>query len=203
MSEQVITETPTTRSKVKALLVAGLVLGTGAAITLASWSSSVNTSGTFGSGYLGLIGSADGQSWSTAGSTTPGTLTFSNDVSTMSPNDVVSSPYAIALASGSTNGATVTVQTPTATGQNTPNLTYQLLQMPTFGCSGTPTATLVASGTAVNSASGAQTFTLAKGATSAQGAAAFLCFKVTAGSALLPSQTENITWSFTAQSTSN
>lgn len=203
MSEQDIAGPDMTRRKVKALLVTGLVLGTGCAMTLAVWNSSINTSASFASGYIGLVGSSDNQNWSTPGSLTPGTLTFSANVNSMSPNDVVAAPYAIALANGSTNSATVSIQTPTATGVNTGNLSYQLLQMPTFGCAGTPIATLVPAGTQVNSAAGAQSFTLSSAASNAQGTSAFLCFKMTAGNSLQPSSTENVTWKFNAESMSN
>ena len=46
--------------KVKALLAGGLVLGVGAAVTLASWTDQEWTEGLFGAGSFNIEGSLDG-----------------------------------------------------------------------------------------------------------------------------------------------
>lgn len=59
------TVTPTTRNrrKVLAVLAGGLVLGVGAAITLAAWNDSEFATGTFTAGSFNLQGSTDGTTY--------------------------------------------------------------------------------------------------------------------------------------------
>jgi len=52
--------TTTTRRKVRAVLAGGLVLGVGAAVTLAAWNDSEFATGTFTAGTFNLEGSTDG-----------------------------------------------------------------------------------------------------------------------------------------------
>jgi predicted ribosomally synthesized peptide with SipW-like signal peptide len=189
---------------IRAILAGGLVLGVGAAVTLAAWNDSEFASGTFSAGTFDLEGSLDNSTFgehNTSGSAA--VLVFTTPAN-LSPTDVVAAPFAVRLAAGTTNDATVSVITPTVTGTTT-GLSYEIDRIAaatpctssTVDSTGTP---LVAAGTPVNSATGALTFGLTKGATSAvPGASQLLCIKVTAG-AISQGQTGTVTWQFTAAS---
>lgn len=187
--------------KARALLAAGLVLGAGAAVTLAAWNDSEFATGTFSAGTFNLVGSTDGTTFSdhpTAGSAA--TTAFTVNAATLTPGDVTAAPFAVQLAAGTTNDAVVTVSAAGTTG-TVANLTYELLQTPTFGCTAATAGTpLVPAATAVGSVPGAPTFALAHGAGAATGAPVFLCFKVTAGAGLTQGQTGSATWQFQAAS---
>lgn len=187
--------------RTRALLAAGLVLGAGAAVTLAAWNDSEFATGTFSAGTFSLVGSTDGTTFSdhpTAGSAA--TTAFTVNAATLSPGDVTTAPFAVELAGGTTNDALVTVSAAGTTGTVT-NLSYELLQTTTFGCSAATTGTpLVAAATALGSVPGSPTFALAHGAGAAAGAPVFLCFKVTAGAGLVQGQTGSATWQFQAAS---
>ncbi len=189
--------------KVRAILAGGLVLGVGAAVTLAAWNDSEFATGTFSAGAFNLEGSTDGTTYSEHASIgAAATLPFTAPVTNLSPGDVVYAPFAVRLDATTTNNATVTVSNAATTGTVT-NLTYTLIQPSSFGCSaGTTGTTLVAAGTAVSSVPGSPTFALLMGTPpTIAGAPAFLCFKVTAGAGLAQSQTGTVTWQFQAVST--
>jgi predicted ribosomally synthesized peptide with SipW-like signal peptide len=187
--------------RLKALLAAGLVLGAGAAVTLAAWNDSEFVTGTFSAGQFDLQGSTDGTTFGnhpTAGSAA--TAAFTVNAAALTPGDVAAAPFAVQLAAGTTNDATVTVSAAGTTG-TVAQLTYQLLQTSTFGCTAATTGTaLVPAGEALGSVPGGTTFALAKGTGGAAGAPVYLCFKVTAGPALVQGQTGSATWQFQAAS---
>ncbi|MBH0130592.1 SipW-dependent-type signal peptide-containing protein [Salinibacterium sp. NK8237] len=188
--------------KIRAILAGGLVLGVGAAITLAAWNDSEFAQGTFSAGTFNLVGSTDGTTYTehaTAGAAA--TLPFTVNPTELSPGDVVYAPFAVQLAAATTDDAVVTISNEATTGVVT-NLTYTLIQPTTFGCTSATTGTeLVAAGTAVSSVPAATTFSLTKGATAAvAGAPVFLCFKVTAGALIAQGQSGTATWEFAAVS---
>lgn len=189
------------RRKVRAVLAAGLVLGAGAAVTLAAWNDSEFATGTFTAGTFNLVGSTDGTTFTdhaTAG--TAATLPFTVNAASLSPTDVAAAPFAVELAANTTNNATVTITSAGTTGTVT-NLTYQLLQTTTFGCTAATTGTtLVPAGTALSTVPASTTFPLAAGTGGAAGAPVYLCFKVTAGAGLAQGQTGSATWQFQAAS---
>ncbi|WP_223693746.1 SipW-dependent-type signal peptide-containing protein [Leifsonia poae] len=187
--------------KVKAILAGGLVLGVGAAVTLAAWNDSEFAQGTFTAGTFNLVGSTDGTTFTdhaTAG--TAATLGFTVNAASLSPTAVTAAPFAVELAANTTNNAVVTVSSAGTTGTVT-QITYELLQTTTFGCTAATTGTdLVPAGTALTTVPGSVTFPLAQGTGGAAGAPVFLCFKMTAGAGLVQGQTGSATWQFTAAS---
>ena len=88
------------RRKVLAALAGGLVLGLGAAATLAAWNDSELASRTFSAGGdVDIQGSTDGGvTWSSS-STAPGkTLSFSTDANKLVPyNEIIYAPFAVRL----------------------------------------------------------------------------------------------------------
>jgi predicted ribosomally synthesized peptide with SipW-like signal peptide len=188
---------------VRAILAGGLVLGVGAAVTLAAWNDSEFAQGTFSAGTFNVVGSLDGTTFAEHPLTgSAATLPFTVAPTLMSPTDVFYAPFALQLDKFTTNSATVTIPTPTTTGVVT-NLTYTLIQPAAFGCtSATSGTTLVTAGTALSAIAGSPTFPLTKSAAigTSPGATVFLCFKVTAGALLAQGQTGSATWQFTATS---
>jgi predicted ribosomally synthesized peptide with SipW-like signal peptide len=189
--------------RVKAILAGGLVLGVGAAMTLAAWNDSEFASGTFTAGSFNMVGSTNGTDFAdhaTAGAAA--TLAFTVNPTNLAPGDVVASPFAVRLtAATTTTNASVTVSS-AGTTDNVANLTYTVIDTgSTFGCTAATTGTaLIPAATAVGTVPGSTTFTLPKGAsTGVDGVAKNLCFKVTAG-AIAQGQTGTATWQFLATS---
>lgn len=190
------------RGIVRAVLAGGIVLGIGAAITLASWNDSEFASGSFAAGAFNLEGSStNGTTFTehaTAGTAAP--LTFTVAPSNMSPSSSVYAPFAVRLAAGTTTGASVGVSS-IGSGANSTHLSYRILQTTTFGCTSSTTGTELVPAATPLTASPTGTFTLAQGATSTDpGAAQFLCLIVTADTSLVQSQTAAVTWQFLATS---
>lgn len=194
--------------KVKAILAGGLVLGLGAAITLAVWNDSEFVTGAFGAGHFNVQGSADG---TTFADHTPigsaATLSFSTGFNNLSPSQTVASPYVLHLDKDTTTGATVSVNSATATGAAASELTYKIVEVATVaGCTpvATGTSTIVPAGTALNSVASAVPFTLAKSTTlgTDPGADVFLCIQVTSSTTLVQDTSAVGTWQFLATSTS-
>ena len=194
--------------KVKAILAGGLVLGLGAAITLAVWNDSEFVTGTFGAGHFNVQGSADG---TTFADHTPigsaATLSFSTGFNNLSPSQTVASPYVLHLDKDTTTGATVSVNSATSSGTAAGDLTYKIVEVASvLGCTpaATGTTTIVPAGTALSSVASAVPFTLTKSATlgTAPGADVFLCIQVTPSTTLVQDTTAVGTWEFLATSTS-
>lgn len=146
-----------TRRKVAAVLAGGLVLGVGAAVTLAAWNDSEFANGTFTAGSFTFTGSTDGTTF-TENPTSPGaTLTFALNPDNLSPDDVVYAPYALRL--GGTYDATLDSVAPVGTGDFAAagKLGYAVVSTgATFGCdaaafaAGTAVPTTMTPGTDVN-----------------------------------------------------
>jgi predicted ribosomally synthesized peptide with SipW-like signal peptide len=187
--------------RTRAILAGGLVLGIGAAVTLAAWNDSEFAQVTFTAGTFNLTGSTDGTTFTDhATVATPGSLGFTVSPTALSPGDIVYAPFAVRLDQTTTSDAVVTVSN-AATSGSVAGLTYSLMQPTAFGCSATTTGTaLVPSATNLGTVPGGTTFTLAKGTAGAAGTAAYLCFTVTAGPGLTQGQTGTATWQFTAAS---
>lgn len=204
-----------TRSrKFKAILAGGLVLGVGAAITLAAWNDSEFAAGTFSAGTFDLEGSTTS---STAGYTDHDTaggaagLVFTTPFDNLAPEDVVYAPFWLRLAADTTTDATLVVESVTTTdgtGANSADLSYSVYQL------ATATATCDAAGVAagVELAAGADLTTdaaissedvaLAGGTpVTDAGAPVQLCIVVTAGAGLEEGGVTTSTWQFTATST--
>jgi predicted ribosomally synthesized peptide with SipW-like signal peptide len=199
------------RRKVRAILAGGLVLGIGAAVTLASWSDSEFAKGTFGAGHFNMQGSANGVDFSdhvSAG--TAASLGFSVGFDNLSPNDTVAAPYVLRLDPATTNNAVVSVATATGTDDAAGALTYRIVQVDSFAAC-TPTAVgekiLVPADTALNEnlaeVIDTNTISLDKSVDGIlAGAQAFLCVQVTAGPTLAPKTAAVGTWKFLSESVS-
>lgn len=189
------------RRRARAILAGGLVLGVGAAVTLAAWNDSEFAIGNFQAGSFNLVGSTNGTDFedhpTTAGAATLG---FSLNPTNLAPDDVVYAPFAVALEAGTTYGADVTITSAPITG-TLDNVTYELLQTTSFGCTAATTGTiLVPAATDLGTAPGTATFTLAAPSGETE-APVNLCFKVTAG-AIAQGATGSVTWEFAAESQS-
>lgn len=190
--------------RVKALLAGGLVLGVGAAMTLAAWNDSEFASGTFTTGAFDMVGSTDGTTFTdhaTLG--TAATLPFTVYTAGMTPGDVSAAPFAVRLTAPSTAPASVTVSAPA--GANTGelgNFTYTVLDTgSTTTCTAATTGTpLIPAATALGTVPGSTTFTLPIGTGGNPGTATNLCFKVTANAEMTQSASATATWQFLATS---
>lgn len=190
--------------KAKAILAGGLVLGVGAAVTLASWTDQEWTEGLFGAGSFNIEGSVDGTTFtdheSAAGAAS---LVFDLPPSTnMSPTDVVAAPFAMRVDADTTYDASVVLESATAEGTNVANLTYGIIQV-TDAAACTPEATgdvIVPAGTALNSVTGATGFDLTAGADAAAGTTTTLCFQIAAGANLEQGTDTTAQWQFVGTS---
>lgn len=198
--------TKTTQRKVLAVLAGGLVLGVGAAVTLAAWNDSEFATGTFTAGAFNLEGSTTGAAAGYAEHDTEGTaaaISFTAPFDNLAPDDVVYAPFWVRLDDTTTSSATLTAVAPTATGANAANLSYEVYSIASGAtCDATAsTGTLLASGASLTDFAAGGTVALAEGATAGTpGAPAQLCFAVTAEPTLVSGETATATWSFTATS---
>ena len=202
------TSSTRTRRKVLAVLAGGLVLGVGAAITLAAWNDSEFATGTFTAGSFNLQGSTTSATngfsdHNVTKGDTAASLSFSAPFSNLTPGDVVYAPFWVRLDNTTTNDATLVASTGAGTGANAANVSYSVYSIaPTAACDPTATSgTLVASGTDLTTFTAGSSVALTKGATAGTaGTAAQLCFVVTAKSSLAQGGSATGTWSFTATS---
>ncbi|MBY6678447.1 hypothetical protein HQ314_16125 [Rhodococcus sp. BP-332] len=200
------------RRKVRALLAGGLVLGVGAAVTLAAWSDNVFGTAQFTAenwnvqGDFSAAGSGAWQEYNTA--ETAGTFNYTTGFSALSPGTTVYAPVALRVGLGTSAGgaydAAVTLRgaTPT-TGALTPLLTYQVVSGVTAAncAAGTITggASVVPVGSALGTGSASKAITLPK-----TGTALPLCFAVTLPATVSADQaagktTNSVTWQFQAE----
>lgn len=184
----------------RAVLAGGVVLGVGAAVTLAVWNDSEFATGTFSTGTFNLEGSTDGTTFADhATSDDAAGLSFTVTPTDLAPGDVVYAPFAVRLAAGTTDDGTVAFQTPTGTAPT--GLTYSVYETSAFGCSAAelPDGTELITDAAFT-ATPTATFPLTAGAGGASGTAQNLCFVVTAGADLAQGQTGTATWQLLATS---
>jgi predicted ribosomally synthesized peptide with SipW-like signal peptide len=212
MSENTAAPAKNNRRKVLAVLAGGLVLGIGAAVTLAAWNDSEFATGTFSAGAFNLQGSTTSASAGYADhnvdqGNTAATLAFSLPAATaLSPGDVVYAPLWVRLDGTTTNNATLIPDTITpGTGGNEANLSYTIRAIAADApCDATAAGTLIATGATLGTLTGATAVPLAKGATvGTPGTAVQLCFAVTAAATITQGTTGTATWEFTATSTAN
>ncbi|SDH27550.1 SipW-dependent-type signal peptide-containing protein [Agrococcus jejuensis] len=201
--------------KIRAVLAGGLVLGIGAAITLAAWTDNEYATGTFTAGTFNMQGSTTSATAGFADHTSSGgaaALNFTAPFNNLSPGQVVYSPFWVRLAANTTSAATLDLvavtSTDTAPGTNSANLSYTVYAIgATAACDSTvTTGTPVVMGTATTLASNANvagaTPNLPNGSpVTAAGTATQLCFVVTAGTGLTQGGATTAVWQFTATST--
>ncbi len=188
--------------RVRAIMAGGLVLGVGAAVTLAAWSDSEFAQGTFAVGDFELLGSTDGAVFAAHDNlpgSPPAELGFAINPENIAPGEPVYAPFAIELSETSSYAASVGVSATSATPGLADSLTYSLVSTSDFGCdaatfaAGTP---LVADEPTVDSEAPA-IFTL-----TATETPTYLCFAVTADQATLtPGTSGTVLWEFPAEST--
>ena len=180
-----------------ALIAGGLVLGVGAAITLAAWNDSEFATGIFGSGSFDLEGSTDGAAFSSDPVAPGKTLTFVLDADALSPGAVVAAPFAVQLSTDSTYEAGVTIEA-TSGDPIAADLTFDLVDTGAFvaDCDATtPGTTLI-----TDAAAAASGPTFAFDFTAVE-TPVYLCFVVTAGPDIDQDLTGSVTWEFVAKST--
>lgn len=206
-------EAPTTRTrrKVLAVLAGGLVLGVGAAITLAAWNDSEFATGTFKAGTFNLQGSSDGTTYTDhATSGTAATLSFSlpaGVVDHMTPGDTVYAPFWVRLAANTTSDASLTAAGVTAGSLgNESKFAYTITAIGAAQtCDSSATGTTIASGANLSTLTPGTASALTKGSpTTSAGTAVQLCFAVTFDSAATAAdqgKSGTATWEFRATST--
>lgn len=185
--------------RVRAILAGGLVLGVGAAITLAAWNDSEFATGIFAGGAFSIEGSVNGTTF-TEHATEPAAanLTFELDADNLAPSEPVYAGFAVQLTAASTYAATVDI---IASSSDTiaSSLTYSLVETATFGCDATAFAAgdpLVTTA-ATTTSTAADIFTLGAATTPV-----YLCFEVTPAANLPQASPEGtVLWEFAAEST--
>jgi len=134
------------RRKRKAILAGGVVLGIGAAVTLAAWSDDVFTGGIFETnGKFVVQGSSSTVLPAAAGTfrdarTAPTKLELSFPVQDLTPGDTVYAPLAIRTTEDSTLSGSLTKVEAAATGAMKSSLTYTVAKDST-SCDGTSGST--------------------------------------------------------------
>jgi len=178
--------------KARAVLAGSLVLGVGAAVTLASWNDSEFASSAFTGGKYNIQSTANNTTWKDNVSGTPAALTFAVAPGTLSPNTTVYAPFAVKLATGTTNVADVTIKS-TATAGIGSHLSYTISRTAAWGCDVNTTGGTVVAPLATSALVSTVTnaFSLNDASTTA-----YLCIAVTADSGLVQGSTGNVTWEF-------
>lgn len=196
------TETPVRglRSKrAKAILAGGLVLGVGAAITLAAWNDSEFATGIFAGGAFSIEGSTNGTTFSehpTEAAAAP--LTFAVEADNLAPEEPVYAGFAVQLTAASTYAATVDIEA-SSTAPIASSLTYSVVTTTTFGCDAASFAAgdALVTDAATTSSTAADIFTLGAATTPV-----YLCFEVTPAASLpQASPSGTVVWEFSAVST--
>lgn len=131
------------KRKRKAILAGGVVLGLGAAITLAAWSDDVFANGTFQTGGFNLVGSQaaasdtynDYAAYATLGEAADlttgsddGGVDFSINSLNLSPGETVVAPFSVATSEDTTVDGRYWLETATATGPLAPFLQFAIVQ---------------------------------------------------------------------------
>lgn len=190
------------RRRARAILAGGMVLGLGAAVTMAAWSDSEFASGIFNTGSFNLQGSATGGDFQDHASIGDrASLDFTMTPRELTPNDTVAAPFAVQLAKGTTYGADLVLTNATLTGGLT-GLTYDIVETTAFGCdTGTVGDPLVRS-TQFGTTPDSRQIKIDAPAADSPSKTVNLCFRVTAGEKLEQNATSNATWQLTASSVS-
>lgn len=198
------------RRKRKAILAGGVVLGLGAAVTLAAWSDDVFADGIFGTGEFQLVGNVYGDTAGYDDYGTPdeaGTLAFQIAPLNMAPGDTVYAPISIATSTDTTTGAEVTLAGATSDGGDQALFNALQYSVASTTAGGTCDAGTFAAGetwlaqSPLTTGSGDNTFTVG----AEQTAPEHLCFAVTLPEAddsdtLQGLQTGPVVWQFIGES---
>jgi len=202
--------------KVRAMLAGGLVLGVGAAITLAAWTDSEFATGTFTAGSFNLEGSTTAADSGYADHNTEdgdaaATLEFTLDLNeNLSPTDVTYAPFWVRLDDATTSPAslalTAIVATDGAPVGNAANLSWDVVALAdgdACDVDGVAAGESMGSGLTLTSnaaVTGAEQ-SLAIGTTDGEaGAPVPLCFAITASDDLVETGSATATWQLVATS---
>ncbi|WP_420114999.1 SipW-dependent-type signal peptide-containing protein [Pseudactinotalea sp.] len=205
----IATPSRTRSRKIRALLAGGVVLGVGAAATLAAWNDSEFADGTFSAGVFNLQGSTTSATDGYADHPTAdgaAALSFTAPVSNLSPGDVVYAPFWVRLAADTTSPATldlVSIDSTDTTGGNSSQLSYAVYGIDAdAACDASATGgTLLGSAATLadNAAIAGATTELPIGdPTSDPGEATQVCFVITAAAGLEQGGVTTATWQLTA-----
>jgi len=198
-TEQTAPERGLKSKRVRAILAGGLVLGVGAAITLAAWNDSEFATGIFAGGAFSIEGSTDGTAFTEhATEAAAADLTFELDADNLAPSEPVYAGFAVQLTAASTYAATVDI-TASSADPIASSLTYSLVETTTFGCDADAFAAgdALVTDAATTTSTAADIFTLGAVTTPV-----FLCFEVTPSATLPQASPEGtVVWEFAAEST--
>ena len=177
--------------RIRALLAGGLVLGVGAAMTLAAWNDSEYGTATFTAGRFDIVGATDGATFSshaTAGAAAA--LSFTVAPTAMVPGTTTYALFSVKTANPSAAGTLqLTAGTPGGTGLAS-YLTYGVRLVPTaatpslsctaatYAAASASTSVVVADGSALT-VSGAPTTTVPQAVTANGGTQLNYCVAVT------------------------
>ena len=194
--------TTTRGRKIRALLAGGLVLGVGAAVTLAAWTDDEWAIGNFGAGTFSIEGSTDGTTYDehpVEGEAAA--LAYELDAANLVPGQTVAAPFAIRTTADTTYGATVTLAGSAGDGAIADDLTYGITQVATVeDCAPGAGTAVVPADTALGTAPDSAEVDLAAAAAGTAVEAAILCIQVTTADTLEQGETGTATWQFTAES---
>lgn len=196
------------------MLAGGLVLGVGAATTLAAWTDSEFATGTFTAGSFNLEGSTtsatDGYDEHDTAATAA-TLEFTLDLNeNLSPTDVTYAPFWVRLDDATTSPATLDLTAIVATDGtpvgNAANLSWDVVALAAgdvCDADGVAAGESMGSGTTLTSnaaVTGAEQPLAIGTTTGTAGAPVPLCFAVTASEDLVETGSATATWQFLATS---
>ncbi|MDQ0866445.1 SipW-dependent-type signal peptide-containing protein [Arthrobacter globiformis] len=196
--------------KAKAILAGGLVLGIGAAVTLAAWNDSEFIFGEFGGGHFQMLGSA-------AVNEAPANhdvadsgaqLSFQINAGNLTRSQTVAATYAVQLDAATDYAATVKVNSAAGSGDAESSLKYGIFTVdgwtdctPAATAASTSGTQIVPAGTNLDSVANAVAFDLAKSSNGTDpGSPVYLCFQVTADSTLVQDKAAVATWELLAES---
>lgn len=126
--------------RVRAVLASGLVLGVGAAATLAAWNDSEHTTATFTAGQFGIVGATDGTNFSnhlSPGPPAPATLGFAAPVGAMAPGNTVYALFSVKTVDPSVAGQVQLVANNTGITGLGPSLRYSVSVIAGTSCNAT------------------------------------------------------------------
>lgn len=146
--------------RIRAVLAGGLVLGIGAAVTLAAWNDSEYATATFQAGRFDIVGAADGATFTSHATTgTAAALTFALTPTAMAPGTTTYALFSVKTANPSVAGTLqLTAGTPGGTGLAA-HLTYGVRTITGTTCNATtyPAGTVVVADNSALTANGATT----------------------------------------------
>lgn len=209
MSRSANASTKYTSKKVKAFLAGGLVLGVGAAVTLAAWTDQEWAAADFHAGSFNLQSSVTGKPddfHDHNAETGAATLNFQLPATgKLAPGEKFAAPFVLRLTDQTTVDAKVKLEEVHATeSENLDHLNYGLIEVSSVDeCNTTATSAtpLVKAGTRLNSTGGSQPeFTLTAGDDKATSESKVLCFQIHAEESLLQNVDTSVQWNFAATS---